>query len=235
MMRRWTTYLSWILIAIIVGLEAGSLFFFKLKFDGDLSEPSLGIMNLILVDGILLYSWSTIRIGTFLPEKFFTPAIKICNFIFFIAMLTLSFLMILKAVSLLMLMISLLLAAPFGTIAYMFKYAGFQTKPAMAILGMLFALKLSFTASLVVGEKRLFEDYRTFLLLLLFSFISHFLINFLHAIVPGFLVSITDAIGAVVVAVIAIIWLLYLFLGSLWSVITLFLDTIGIAFQKNPT
>ncbi|WPD22671.1 MAG: hypothetical protein SD837_21105 [Candidatus Electrothrix scaldis] len=232
-MRRWITYLSWALIAIIVGIEVKSdnviEWVAKLKELEKAVVPGMGIKSMVLIDGILLYSWSVIKLGAFLSEKVLTPAVKICNFLFFLAMLIFSFVIIGRAVTQLMLMISLLLAVPFGTIVYMVKYAEFQTTTALAILGMLFALKLSFTASLVVGEKRLFEDYRTFLLLLLFSFIANFLINFLHAIAPGFLVSITDAVAAIVVAVIAIIWLLYMFLDSLWGVITLLLDAVGIA------
>jgi hypothetical protein len=45
------------------------------------------------------------------------------------------------------------------------------------------------------------------------------IIGFLHNFVPGFLVNITDPLAAIVVAILAVIWALFLLVGSLLSVI----------------
>jgi hypothetical protein len=49
--------------------------------------------------------------------------------------------------------------------------------------------------------------------------VCNILIAFLHGLVPGILVSITDALGALVIAIIAIIWGLILAICGLISVI----------------
>jgi hypothetical protein len=54
--------------------------------------------------------------------------------------------------------------------------------------------------------------------LLITSFVATILVSFLHGLVPLFLVSITDAIAALIVAVVAAGWALVLLFGSVKSV-----------------
>lgn len=227
-MRRFIGLVSWFLIALVVGVEVSSLAFVTTESTEGLRSPGLGIASLAFIDGILLYSWSTIKAGSIIPEKVLTPATKIANFLFFLFLLIMAITTIFVAIALIMLMISLLLAIPFGTIVYMIVYADFPKGAAQATLGALMSLKILFAISLVIGEKRLFEDYRKFLLLLLCSFIANIIIGFVHGLVPGFLVSITDAVGAIVVVIIALLWIITMFIGSIINLITLIMDAIGL-------
>jgi hypothetical protein len=55
------------------------------------------------------------------------------------------------------------------------------------------------------------------------SLLWTWVLGFLHAFPPGFLVSIADAIGALVISIVATIWLLFLLIGSLkptWDTLT---------------
>jgi hypothetical protein len=236
--RRYITFISWALIAIIVGIELGSslgllsIMAQAVGADGTKS-PGMGIMALAFIDGILLYSWSTIKAGSIIPEKFLTPATKIANLCFFFSMLMAAIATIVTAIALITVMVSLLLAIPFGTIVYMIKYANFSTGAAQSTLAILMSLKILFTISLIVGEARLFQDYRKFLYVLATSFVVNIIIGFTHGMVPGFLVSITDAIGAIIVAVIALVWLITMFLGSIITGLTLVMDAIGLASKAS--
>ena len=240
--RRSITFISWALIAVIVSIEIGSslglLSYVVGIFEslGWLKEgsssaksPGIGIAALAFIDGILLYSWSTIKAGSVIPEKILTPSMKIANICFFFLMLMAAITSIFVAIALITVMVSLLLAIPFGTIVYMIKFGSFATGAATSTLAILMSLKILFAITLVVGEKRLFHDYRIFLLLLVTSFVANIIIGFVHGIVPGFLVSITDAIGAIIVAIIAVIWLIFMFLGSIINGVTLVMDAIGLA------
>ena len=240
--RRYITFISWALIAIIVSIEVGSSLgllslvvdFFKSLggLDGNVNSaesPGMGIMALAFIDGILLYSWSTIKAGSVIPEKILTPSMKIANIVFFFLMLMAAITTIFVAIALITVMVSLLLAIPFGTIVYMIKFASFPTGAAASTLAVLMSLKILFAISIVVGESRLFHDYRMFLLVLATSFVANIIIGFVHGIVPGFLVSITDAVGAIIVAIIALIWLIIMFLGSIINGVTLVMDAIGLA------
>lgn len=227
-MLRWLTFLAWFLLASIISIEVGTLAFLAFGNNQNLPTPGLGIATLALLDGILFYSWTTIKLGGLLPEKILTPTTKITNFIFFLLLLLASIAVLFIAIGLLMLMISLLLAVPFGTLVYLGVYRDFPVGAAQGTLATIMTLKLGFAALIVIGEKRLFEDYRKFLILLLCSFLGNIVVSFLHGLAPGFLVSITDAIAAIIVSIIAIIWLLFMFVGSIWGIITLIMDMIGL-------
>jgi hypothetical protein len=226
-MRDWLNYVAWFCFALIIGIEVSALAFLPVAATADLPTPGLGITTLGLIDGLIFYSWTTIKLGGLVPEKILTPTTKISNFIFFLVMLIVSITVFFITIALLLLMISLLMAIPFGTVAYMAMYADFPKGAAQATLGMLLFLKMAFAVIIVFGEKRLFEDYRKFLILLGCSFLLNIALSFLHAFVPGFLVSITDAIGAIIISIFAIIWFLILFIGSIWGVITLIMDAVG--------
>ena len=232
--RRAITFFSWALIAIIVGIELGSSLGLlsvvaELVGADGTKSPGIGIAALAFIDGILLYSWSTIKAGSFIPEKILTPAMKIANICFFLLMIIAAITTIFVAIALITVMVSLLLAIPFGTIVYMIKFGSFSTGAATSTLAVLMSLKTLFAITLVIGEKRLFHDYRIFLLVLATSFVANIIIGFVHGIVPGFLVSITDAIGAIIVAIIAVIWLIVMLPGSLINGVTLVMDAIGLA------
>ncbi|HEX9784170.1 MAG TPA: hypothetical protein VGA56_15740, partial [Opitutaceae bacterium] len=113
-----------------------------------------------------------------------------------------------------LLMVMLLMAVPFGTLAYLATYGHFEVGAAAGTLGAIMTLKLIFLGLLLFSH----QGFLTNIWLLVFiglSLLLTFIITFLHAFPPGFLVSITDAVGALVAAIFAIIMALLVLIGSI--------------------
>lgn len=125
---------------------------------------------------------------------------------------------IMVAVGLLMLMVSLLMAVPFGTAIYFATYGTFDTGGARITLGMLMSLKLGFAACLLFAHQRFLQN-KGLVLLILTSLLGNVIVSFLHGFVSGPLVSITDDIGAIIVAILAAIWALVFLLGSIPAIV----------------
>ena len=51
------------------------------------------------------------------------------------------------------------------------------------------------------------------------SLLGNVIITFLHGFPPGFLVSITDVIGAIIVAILAVIWAIFLLIGAIPAIL----------------
>ena len=56
------------------------------------------------------------------------------------------------------------------------------------------------------------------MVLILTSLLATLIIGFLHGLVPAFLVSITDAIAAIVVGILALVWAIWFLLRSIPAV-----------------
>jgi hypothetical protein len=115
-------------------------------------------------------------------------------------------------------MISLLLSVPFGTLAYLAIYGFFDRTAASIILSLTLLLKLGFGISLVVAQQRFLQNIGLIIIVIL-ALVGNVLVSFLHGIVPIFLVSITDAIAAIIVAILALIWAILLLIGAIISII----------------
>ena len=126
--------------------------------------------------------------------------------------------MIISAIVLLLLMIALLLSVPFGTIAYLAIYGFFDRGGASAVLGILLFLKLAFAACLVLAQQRFLQN-RGLVLLVISSLVANIVLSFLHGLVPIILVSITDAIGAIIVAACGCIWWLLALIVALPAIL----------------
>jgi hypothetical protein len=114
----------------------------------------------------------------------------------------------------LMLMVALLFAAPFGTIVYFALFGHFPTAEAGRTVAAVMFLTLCFAGGLVLAHQG-FLKAKVLLCLVLTALLATFGVRLLLTIVPGFLASITDAIGALVVAIVAVVWGVYLLLGSI--------------------
>ena len=79
-------------------------------------------------------------------------------------------------------------------------------------------IKLGFCICLFLAQQRSLQS-RGLVLLILTSLLCNLIVSFLLKLVPGILVSITDAIAALIVILIAIIWSVFLLVGSLIFII----------------
>jgi hypothetical protein len=134
-----------------------------------------------------------------------------------IVVILLAIVLIIIALLLLILMLALLFSAPFGTIVYFAVYGFFDRGGAATTLGFLMLLKLAFAVCLVIAHQRFLQN-RGLVLIVLTSLVAGIIVSFLHGFVPRPLVSITDAIAAIIVGIIAVIWAIVLLIGSLVSI-----------------
>jgi hypothetical protein len=180
--------------------------------------PGMAIPYMALLDGVLFYAVLLMGLALLFPERFLGRIQGLATLIVSIIVILVAFVMALKAFEELMIMVSLFLSAPFGTIAYLAIWGFFQRGTAATMLSISMLLKLIFTVLLVLGHQRFLQN-KGLVGLIITSLVSCFLIGFLHAFVPGILASITDAIGAIVVMILVIIWAVFMLIGAVISVV----------------
>ena len=182
------------------------------------APPGLGILYMALLDGVVLFSVALMGVSLLIPEGVHGRLQGCVTLVFMLFLILGAILLCFLAFQLVILMVSLLLSFPFGTIVYMVVFGHFDRGAAAVILALLMLLKLGFAGSLVVAHQRFLEN-RGLILLILTSLLANIILSFLHGFVPGFMVSITDGIGAIIVAVLAIIWALLLLIGAVIGVV----------------
>ena len=180
--------------------------------------PGLGISYIALLDGIVLFTVALVGLSLILPERIQGRAQGCVTFVVGLLIIVGGIVMIFVALALVILMVSLLLAVPFGTLAYFAIYGRFNTGASSVVLSLLMFLKLAFAVCLVVAQQRFLQNVGL-VLLVLTSLVANIVVAFLHGLVPGFLVSITDGIAAIIVAILAVIWAILLLIGSLPAII----------------
>ncbi|HWA89854.1 MAG TPA: hypothetical protein VG889_07455 [Rhizomicrobium sp.] len=180
--------------------------------------PGLGIRYLAIIDFLLAYGVTTQGLSLLLPRA-------LVGRLQGIVALVLSFLgclgtlvLAITAFLLLILMVTLLVAIPFGTIAYMAAWGHFPVGTAEGTLALIMLLKIVFCILLLLAEQRFLQN-KGLVILSGLSLGTTWLVAFLIDFPPFFLVSIADAIGALVIAIIGIVWLVLLLIGSLLSLI----------------
>ncbi len=185
---------------------------------GQDKPPGLAIPHLALVDGILLFTIGLMGVSLLIGEQLHARLQGIITLIFSLIIVFLAIFLVIKAIALLILMLSLLLSFPFGTLTYMALYGFFNRVAASVALSLLMTLKIGFVICLVLAQQRFLQNMGL-VLLILTSFLCTVIISFLHGLVPQFLVSITDAIAAIIVSIVAALWAIFLLVGSIISLI----------------
>lgn len=190
--------------AMIAGLGAG--------------KPGLGIPDLALLDGLLVFTMILMACSLFIPERVQGKIQGVATLIISVVVIILGIAKLFTAIGKLFLMLGLLLAPIFGTIAYLIIFAGFPHGTAAVSLSLLMTLKLFFAGFLIFAHPRFLQN-KGLVLMVISSFIATILISYLHGFVPGFLVSITDAVAAIIVVIIAMIWAIVFLVGSIISMV----------------
>ena len=200
------------LIIVCVLLELSSAAFLR---TGD--SPGLGIPYLALVDGILAYSLALMVLSLVLPMHLQAKLQGIVSVILMFFLALACIVLIFVALAQLLLMIGLFFAIPFGTIAYLAIWGNFPRTAAAIILSLLMLLKICASICLPIAHQRYLKDIGL-ILMVLTSFLATIVVSFLHGLVPGPLVSITDALAAIIVGIIALIWAIVMLVGSIIAV-----------------
>jgi hypothetical protein len=132
--------------------------------------------------------------------------------------LLLTLVLVPMALALLLLMFGLFVATPFGTLAYLAVWGFFDRGGAALTLSIVMGLKVAFAVVLVLSQPR-FVQNKGLVLLIATSLLANVVVAFLHGLVPLVMVSITDALAAIVVGVLAAVWAVLMLVGSLISVV----------------
>lgn len=203
-----------VLIVITVLVELGSGL---VKSLGN-AKIGLGIPYSPLLDVLLLFAVLLMGLGLLLPEGLTGRLQGVVTLVVSLVLAVLSFVLILAAIAALIVMVTLLVAAPFGTIAYLILFGSFDRSGAAVALSLIMVLKLAFAACLVLAHQRFLQN-KGLVLLILTSLAATLIIGFLQGLVPAFLVSIMDAIAAIVVGILALLWAVWFLVRSIPAVV----------------
>jgi hypothetical protein len=201
-----------VLIAVAVLVEAGSLVL------PDTVTPGLGIPSLALLHSLVLFAALLLGAGLLIPERIHGRAQGISTLIVAVLVLLAALGGLFESLGKLILMVTLLMSPPFGTLAYFAKFEDFSRGAASVTLSFLMTLELAFAVCLVLAQQRFLQN-KSLVLLVVTALLGTVIISLLHGLVPGFLVSITDAIGAIVVAILAAVWAIILIVLSIPGIV----------------
>jgi hypothetical protein len=176
--------------------------------------PGLGIPSLALLDGFVLYTIALMAAPFLVPESVLGRLQAILTLIISLAVLLLAVRRFFTIAAQLIFMVTLLVSFPFGTLIYLALFGFFNRPGASITLSLLLALKLAFAGCLVVAHRRFLQN-KGLVLLILTSLLGMVIVSFLQGLVPILLVSITDALAALIVVVLAGFWALFLLIGSI--------------------
>jgi hypothetical protein len=182
------------------------------------TPPGYAIAYLALVDGIVLFTVALMGAGLLVPDRIHGRLQGAVTLVFAVLLLLAAIGLLVLAIARLVLMVTLLLAVPFGTIAYLIIWGSFPRGQAAVLLSLLMLLKLVFTGSLLLAQQRFLQN-KGLVALTLTSLAGNVLTAFLHGLVPLVLVSILDDVAAIVLAVVSIVWSVVLLVGSIPAIV----------------
>jgi hypothetical protein len=180
--------------------------------------PGMAIPYMAVLDGVLLYTVLLTGSGIVLSQSVQANAQGCLTLVVSLLSVIAGVVAIFAALALVIVMIALLLAVPFGTIAYMILYGFFDRDGANVILSLAMLLKIAFVVCLVLSQQR-FLERKGLLLLIACSLLGLVVISILQGFPPLFLVSITDGIAAILVALCGAIWWVILLIGSIPAIV----------------
>ncbi|GIJ20380.1 hypothetical protein [Micromonospora lutea] len=209
-----------------LGVEVGEV--------GQVSEPSgRGTGYLALVDAAALWTTGLFCLGLVLPERLHGRVQGVGTLVFSIILIIVAVLALVLAFIELTIMVSLFLAPPFGTLAYLALWGFFPVGDAAVLLGLVLLLKLAWAGLLIVAQPR-FLQHKGLVLLILTSLLCTVVLEFLHHLVPVILVSILDSVGALVFAIVALVWALVLLIGAVPAIVKAVRATTALRAEPDP-
>ncbi len=184
----------------------------------DRPSPGLGIRYLALIDVQLLFAVLLVGGGMLIPAGLWAKVQGPGTLAVGLTVLPMSVALVFRAIALLFLMIALITAFPFGTIAYLVAFGAFHRGGAAATLSLLMGMKIGFAVCLLAAHQRFLQN-KGLVAVVLVSMACTTVVSFLHGLVPIPLVSILDAVAAIVVGLVAAGWAVLLLAGSLPSIV----------------
>lgn len=185
---------------------------------GNREPPGFGIQALARIDVILLLMIGLMALSLVIGDALQGRTQGVISLIVGVLVLISAFKAIFATLIELMIRVTLVLATPFGTIAYLAAYSFFDRSGAATILGLSWILKIAAMICLFLAHQRFLKQYGL-MLIAATSFLGSFLVTFLHALPPRFLINITDPIAAIINDVLALIWAVVTIVFALMAVI----------------
>ena len=180
----------------------------------DEKPPGLAIGYLAVMETLILLSLGLMLLSMVIGNRAQGLVQGGVTAFFSLISLVVAFVLLEAAIAKLTLMVSLFLAAPFGTLAYLGAFGSFKVGAASATLGLLLLLKFGLAGLLFLAHPRFFQNKG--LIFLGFCIALAIVVTaFLHGMVPGILASIADAVAAIIIAMIAILFSVFYFITSL--------------------
>ncbi len=176
--------------------------------------PGLAIPMLALVDGMLLLSMLGLASALVIPHAVQGRVVPVVNLVVAFLAIVGGILAIVVALVLVVLMIGLFLAPPFGTIAYLARWGFFPRGAAQTLLSIMLLLRMGFIGCVVASSPRLLKQ-KGFMALVGTGLVLQLVIGLAHGFAPGPLVSIVDAIVAIIVGIVGVVWAIVILVGSL--------------------
>jgi hypothetical protein len=184
---------------------------------GQPKPPGKAIPFMALLDGLMLFTCALMGASMLIGERLHGRIQGILSLLVSIAVVLGGIALLILAFVFLLLMLGLI-GSFFGIIVYVALYGFFNRSEASILLGILTTLKIGFLVCLLIANQRFLQNLRL-MFLVLTSFLANLIISILHGFVPQLLVSITDAIAAIVIAILAIVWGFIFLIYSLPSII----------------
>jgi hypothetical protein len=223
-LRRPFFVLALVLIVLAMLLEAGSSLLIGLSSHLPAAQAhaqGVGVSSLAVLDALLILTVALMATSMLFPERLHGRLQGLVTLIVSLIVLLGSITLLLLAIAWVSLMLGLLFAPIFGTLAYLAIYGDFDRGGAATILSAVMLLKMGFAVFLVLAHQRFLEN-KGLVLLVATSLIAVLVVSFLHSLVPTFLVSITDMVGAIIVAVIALVWSIIFIISSIVATVKAF-------------
>lgn len=182
--------------------------------------PGFGVPAMALLDGILLFTTGLMALSLVVPERIHVKYQGIATLLFSLTILGAGMIGIMVAMVSMAVMIALLLSFPFGSIFYLIKWGSFPRGQVTATLSIISLLRIGYCVFMVLAHQRFIQN-RGLVLMVLTAMVGGIVVTCCHNMVPSILVSITDALSAVGVCILAVIWAIVLLIGAVLSVVKL--------------
>jgi hypothetical protein len=222
-MRKPFLVVSLIAIFLAVFVELGSIVVLGPHTSAStlgISPAGKAIPAMPFLDGLIFFATLLISVALLIPERVQSKVQGLVTLVFSILLVLGCIVVLFADITLLILMVSLLMSAPFGTIAYLAIWGNFNTSGALAALSLVMTLKIVFAVCLVLAHQRFLQN-KGLVLIILTSFVCNLLTVFLYGLVPGIAVPIADVFAGIVVCCLAIVWGVVYLIGGIVSVIKL--------------
>jgi hypothetical protein len=180
--------------------------------------PGRAITYLAFVDILILLTMLTVALSLLVSNRVVGRLQGVVTLIVSFLLIIAALVALIIAFVELLVMVTLFLAAPFGTIAYLAIWGSFPRGEASVVLGLSLALKIGFVIFLVLAQQQ-FLKMKLLLAMVATTLVLTVVVSFLHGFVPRILVSIADDLAAVIIAIVAIIWAIVVLVGSIIAVI----------------